>query len=143
MKFRNNFDMPHISPTYTGSNLSLPDDFETAESIIAEDTSEMRANLETHLQELRHLTATQESQLMELRRQADALTCQSEELKKQVKASEKQATELELQTMIALEQAKDADKEACIARRHSRIAIAISVVVAIKEVIELLLFLPR
>lgn len=59
MKFRNNFDMPHISPTYTGSNLSLSDDFETAESIIAEDTSEMRANLENHLQELLHLTATQ------------------------------------------------------------------------------------
>ena len=87
-----------------------------------------------------YLVNNQDNQLSALKKQNEILET---ELRKLSEAQAAQAKELKRQTELAVEQAQSAERDACIARRQSRISIAIALVVAIKEILTLSLRLSN
>lgn len=87
-----------------------------------------------------YLVNNQDNQLSALKKQNEILET---ELRKMSEAQAAQVKELKCQTELAVQQAQGAEKDARIARRQSRISIAIALVVAIKEILTLLLSLSN
>lgn len=91
MKFTSNFDMPDILPTYTSPTLSLPDDFETSESLISEQIEELYQQQSQQLEELCHQTSVQERQIKAVEGMAESAKQQAESAESEARQSRRQS----------------------------------------------------